>query len=367
MNDFIKINNFRNYDNITLELSKNNDVFVITGLNGNGKTNLLEAISIFSDGRGLRHANSQEMVNSSSGKNCFSVMLEIDSVSFFCGYDNGKRIYKINDKKVKNLTTFSKKYYVLWMTYETDRLLVESPSKRRAFIDMFCCAKFNNHEEIVKKYEKLAKERLKIIKKNIDNINDAIDNWLNIIEKQMVELGHEIILHREKIAKEIELDQNLGTNFPQFKSCMSDIFQQNIDYLEELSARRQKDFYTNSTTFGPNRTDWLVTHCQKNIAASYCSAGEQKMLLLGAFINFIKNNIKYDSRSLILLFDDVIAHLDKNHRQILFVHIIKIIEYFKKNNMQIKIFLTGIDAGLFTDFTDAVFYNIDNGKVFKKT
>ncbi len=362
MSDFLRLINFRNYTDVTLEFAES-DIFVIYGQNGQGKTNVLEALSIFADGRGLRRASSVDIAKRDS--NFWSVMLELDGVSFFCGYENDKRIYKVDDKKVQNLSTFSKKYYVLWMTYETDRLFVEAPSKRRAFIDMFCCARFADHESIVREYEKLARERLKIIKQNWENINEKVNSWLCIIEKQLAKLGTDIANRRAYIAKEIAKDQDIDDVFPKFESKMSNIFTNFNGYEEELASRRAKDFYTNSTTFGPNKADWIMDYTAKCMNASYCSAGEQKMLLLGAFINFVKNNIKNDKRSLILLLDDVIAHLDDAHKSILFDHIIKIVEYFKKNEMIIKVILTGTDVNLFTRLENATKYHVYDSCITK--
>jgi DNA replication and repair protein RecF len=378
MDKYLILNNFRNHEYIKLDLNTDKNIFVITGENGVGKTNMLEAISMFSGTRGLRHSNSDDIVNEKSNKNFWSVTFSVEDGIFVCGYNNGKRIYKISDKNVRNLSAFSKNHHVLWMTYETDRLFVDSPSKRRNFIDMFANSKFNDHENNLRTYEKLTRERLKILKQTNCIINESNNKWLNIIEERIVNFGIKIERARRDIINDINNGQDESSDFPRFHSEMSGELDENI-YKNELFARRQKDFFTNSTTYGPNRLDWVVIHSANNIEAEKCSAGEQKILLLGIFLSFIRENMQnspndihlaearniegegfcksaIDKKNLILLFDDVIAHLDSVHRVLLFRHIKSLRTYFEQNGMNIMIWLSGIDKKLFEEFNDTALF-----------
>jgi DNA replication and repair protein RecF len=414
MDKYLILNNFRNHEYIKLDLNTNRNIFVITGENGVGKTNILEAISMFSGSRGLRHSNSEEMINENSDKNFWSVTFSVEDGVFVCGYSNGKRIYKVSDKNVRNLSDFSKNHHVLWMTYETDRLFVDSPSKRRNFIDMFANSKFNDHENNIRIYEKLTRERLKILKQTNCVINESTNKWLNVIEERIVNIGLKIERTRREITNDIDNGQDETSDFPRFHSEMSGKLNEN-EYKNELFTRRQKDFFTSSTTYGPNRLDFVVTHSANNIGAEKCSAGEQKILLLGIFLSFIRYNLQNSQgdrhlaealsiheqfggatmaknhnftnvdnnkqnddssystpsklfedegfckraiwkKSLILLFDDVIAHLDSAHRVLLFRHINSLRAYFEKNGMNIMIWLSGIDRKLFEEFNDTALF-----------
>lgn len=365
MDKYLILNNFRNHVKTEIRIDGTSDIFVLFGENGKGKTNILEAISMFSGGKGLRHCKAEDITR--HGEYAWSVILSVDDGIFSCGYANGRKIYKISDKNVRNLNVFAKNHYVLWMTYETDRLFVESPSSRRNFIDMFTASKYPNHEELLKTYEKLTKERIKILKKSDGIINESINKWLIIIEEQIVNVGLKIASNRIAITQDIELGQTNTSIFPQFTNKMTgnleNIINSSTDiqenYKAELFNRREKDFFTNSTTIGPNRSDWEVFHMKNNISATKCSAGEQKMITLGVFLSFVKQNIKHDNRCLILLLDDVIAHLDSKHRSILFEHIKTLRNYFIQNNMRIMIWLSGTDKNLFKEFTDsAVFFEV---------
>lgn len=372
----LQINNFRNYKEFRLTIPSDSKIIVLYGKNGSGKTNILEAISLFFESNGLRKSKYEEMTNNASGNNYWNVSLETEDAIFSSGYlkteSSIKKIYKINDKVVKNLNEFKKENYVLWMTYETDRLFMLSPSDRRNFIDMFCNVISISHSKNLKDYEKLTRERLKILKKYSEiGFNPDVSRWLDIIEEKISTLGIQIALERIKLTKVIENNQLTKENFPKYTNKMQGDLEDLIvqkgediieDYKIELKQRRQKDFFSGSTTFGPNRSDWIVIHEEKQIKSCFCSAGEQKMLLTDIFLSFVIYNMKNDNRKLILLLDDIIAHLDSTHKNLIFKYIQKFVTNINKD---ITIFLTGIDKSLFQELENkAQFYKIDNGEIF---
>ena len=367
----IRINNFRSHSHLKIDTDKT--IVVWYGENGAGKTNILEAISMFSPGRGLRRARFEEMIGKKSGENFWNVTIVINDEEFSSGYiktdKSGRRMFKISDKATRNLDEFSKNNYVLWMTYETDRLFVQSPSDRREFIDMFCNSRYPNHASNILKYEKLARERQKILKEYYEKNRSAdLESWLDIVETNMASFGIEVAKDRIRMTEELEESQFKNDKFPAFKNRMTGSLEEKIGtvafddlfqtYKKELSSRRQKDFITKMTTFGPNRSDWEVLHINNNMEASLCSAGEQKMLLTGTFLSYILRNIKSDPRNLILLLDDVVAHLDLNHRNLLFQHIKDLVRICGE---KISVWLSGTDKTIFEDFQDeALFINVQN-------
>ncbi len=370
----LQINNFRNYKNLRFAIPEDSRIVVLYGANGEGKTNILEGISLLFASNGLRKAKYEDMINKSSGQKYWSIIAETESGEFTSGYSlgdkSGKRIYKVNEKSVRNLDEFRKDNYILWMTYETDRLFMQSPSDRRDFIDMFCNVRSKIHAQNLRDYEKLTRERLKILKRFCETgINQDTAKWLDVIENKIVDLGIKIATERNLLASELEEHQIRNGEFPIFKTKMSGRLEDEVlsqedshdRYRTELVNRRQKDGIVSSTTLGPNRSDWIVFHEGKQINAEHCSAGEQKLLLLGIFFSFIVQNIKSDSRNLIILLDDVVAHLDSNHRDLFF----KYVKSFVINSQNISAWLSGTNKDLFDELSNsALFYKISNGGVF---
>lgn len=382
MGNLISINNFRNYDKIDLNIS-NEDVFIVYGLNGEGKTNLLEALSLFSGMKGLRRSNLDDMIKKDGGP-FWNIILELENEIYSSGYKlsngRGKRIFTVSDKNVRNLSEFKKNYYILWMTYETDRLFLQSPGDRREFIDMFASSEFENHDESISSFEKLSRQRLAILKKSLKDggaLSEQNEKWLDVIEDQIATYGIIITLNRMHIVDTLEQTQHTDEFSIEFTnkmvgkleeviSSIDDKEERHVSYKNTLRENRIKDFFSGSTTFGPNRSDWKVIHKENGIDASMCSAGEQKILLCSIFFSFIRNKIYSDKRNLLLLLDDVIAHLDKDHRELLFKQVKFLKKYFSQNGMKISIWLSGTDKSFFSEFqNEAVFFHVSNNKITK--
>jgi DNA replication and repair protein RecF len=102
-------------------------------------------------------------------------------------------------------------------------------------------------------------------------------------------------------------------------------------------------------------------HAEKQMAAEFCSAGEQKMLLSSVFFSFVIKSLQNDSRKLILLLDDVVTHLDANHRTLLFRYIKELVT---QNMTRVSVWLSGTDRAIFEELNDmALFFNVRNGDV----
>lgn len=377
----IQINNFRNYNLCRIYCDAK--IVVLHGHNGTGKTNILEAISLLSYGKGLRNAQYECMINQNNNHNFWSIGVEFGPHKLISTYTktdkSGRRIFKIDDVTVKRIDQFAKDYYVLWMTYETDRLFVQPPSTRRSFIDMLCYSIFDNHASLLDTYDKLARERYKILSRYFDNnIRNNVDvsNWLDIIEKKIVDCGIKIVTNRIEITNILQNMRIIYDGFPEFSNKMTGtleeyiysltIYPYNLSncgecdnlvfyYRNMLKESRERDFYRKSTSIGPNKSDWIVRHLQKNIDASLCSAGEQKILLIAVFLSFMKYKLQSDCRQMILIFDDVITHLDHDRKEKLF-NIIKNIVF---NHDRIQVWLSGVQRDVFQSFE-----NIDNGIKF---
>jgi DNA replication and repair protein RecF len=263
--------------------------------------------------------------------------------------------------------------YILWLTYESDRLFMQSPSSRRDFLDMLCCVKNKEHAANVRNYEKLTRERLKILKSCGESYGRKkdIDSWLSVVENKISEVGLRVVDDRVRIARELGESQLESAEFPRFKNQMTgpveDCVMQSSqgqlvsEYASVLRERRQKDFLSCSTTVGPNRSDWVVVRESDGMPACLCSAGEQKMLLIGAFFAFVMMSLKNDCRNLMLLLDDVVSHLDHRHRILIFEYVKTITNCYPRKS---SIWLSGPERNLFDGLEGvAEFFKIHNHNI----
>ncbi len=366
---------FRNYLNETINIK--NNIVVLYGDNGEGKTNILEAISILADGKGLRRADTDSLINKDTSEQLWSIDAIINStaisVGFVKGDKSGKKIYKVNGKTVKNLNEFREKNHILWMTSENDRLFVQSPANRRNFIDMFCNSVDAEHTTYLRAYEKLIRDRMVVLKNDYNENSEDTSKWLDILEKQICEVGLKVAKNRIEMTENLEQCQLASNDFPSFTNKMIGTLENEIlnianetnvldMYQKALKERRLKDSVTGTTTIGINRSDWSVHHIVNDINANQCSAGEQKMLLIGIFLSFIINKIKDDNW--IILLDDIVAHLDEKYSLILLRYIKKLVH---DNRDKIDVWLSGTSVSDFSALDGfAQFFEIDNGKVSEK-
>ena len=209
---------------------------------------------------------------------------------------------------------------------------------------------------------------MKILKRYCESgITQDVAKWLDIIEAKTAELGLKIATDRVAMITELEEHQIRNAEFPEFRNVMTGRLENEVMtqreplevYKSELFNRRQKDAIVGATTLGANRSDWKVFNLQKQINAEHCSAGEQKMMLIGIFLAFVILNMKTDNRDLTVLLDDVIAHLDTKHREILFDYIKR---FVSEDNQRVSVWLSGTSKDLFTPLSPTtLFFEISNG------
>ncbi len=370
----LSVYHFRNYTSLSLTLDP--VPIVLTGPNGAGKTNILEAISLFSPGRGLRSARLSDLANMNmeSGPLMWASSITLsEDIQLSTGLENNqltggeKRVHKIQHQPVKGQAAFTEWLNIFWLTPETDRLFLESPSDRRKFVDRFVYAEDPLHSERLNRYEHALKERLIVLRQGGDPL------WLNSLEEQISSQGVAIAVARQQLMKKLNQGQDYQHPlFPRFQSHMIGEIDQWIenDYAVNVEARftevliknRSIDRESGTTKIGPHRSDWKVIHQIKNIEASLCSTGEQKILLIAALFSFIQQKVRNDDRLTVLLLDDVIAHLDFHHRVVLFDQICALQnthqEEFKGS---VHTWLTGTDPLLFETLTgQGQFLSVEN-------
>ena len=357
----LALTNYRNH--LDLSLSFENTPVVIIGNNGVGKTNILEAISLLSPGKGIRGNSLDQITNHHSKTKQWRVNSIIDSVhgklelsSFYSHEKSKKREILINDQRVKNQGELAEIFSIIWLTPLMDQIFIGPKTPRRKFIDKLVYNFDEHHAARVNKYEKLVAERLKILKSNISN-----NIWLNSVEKQISEIGVAIAVARTDIINYMQnmIDCSDGS-FPKaiikIKGEIEEMvahktsLQIEEQYAHDLRESRRKDFLSERTNIGVHRSDLEVYHHEKNTNAKDCSTGEQKALLLTIILAQAASRIKWKSSTPVILLDEVIAHLDQKRRHELFEKLL---------SMKIQFWLTGTDKETFSELGNKVqFLNI---------
>ncbi len=340
-----------------MEFSNNCNVFY--GENGCGKTNLLEAISVFSRGRGIRNDKIINLIN--KNENYFSNMTsfvnenieyKLKVISELKNNKFKKKIYLNDDissegnKKIQSLITF------LNYLPENERFFMASPTTRRNLFDHFIFSSNGGYNTLLNLYKKNINERNIILNAKTLNLT-----WLEKIEENIVNSGMEIYELRKKqvnifIQNLEDIKRYFNFTF-QIKIQIKDQFFDenfNVDkYKLLLKQTREIDKLIGGAKIGPHKSDFIFL-TDKDYLASQLSTGQQKTLVLLLYLsqsNFLVNKCK---KKPILLLDEINSHLDETNTKLL----LKIL-----NQFQVQVFMTGTKKSLFSFLsTNTNFYNI---------
>ncbi|MBN8809173.1 MAG: DNA replication/repair protein RecF [Sphingomonas sp.] len=289
---------------------------VLTGDNGAGKTNVLEAVSLLAPGRGLRRAPLADMARQ-GGSGGFGVAATIDGdVEIGTGTlatTPERRIVRVNGAPAA-ATALAEWLTVLWLTPAMDRLFVEPASERRRFLDRLTLALAPGHAQHSNRYEAAMRARNRLLAEETDDTA-----WLAALEAQMAEHGAAIDAARRETVAALgaRLADRAGDAFARAGLALEG-WENAGDLVADLAAGRRRDAAAGRTLIGPHRSDLLVTHLDKGQRAALCSTGEQKALLLGLVLGHADLVAERTGRPPILLLDEVAAHLDPARRSALF-------------------------------------------------
>ena len=335
------LKNFRNHKNLKLNL-KNSSILIYGG-NGCGKTNILEAISLLNQGKGLRKASIENYLNYEDTFNneIKSWGINADFVGPKGKINIGTGLKKTISKKTRvakinsdftPLSSLGNILNISWITPQMCIMFLTSMTEKRRFIDRLTLSIDNLHLNRVYKYEKLLRQRNKIL---IQPNNDKI--WLDKIESQISELSIAITARRLDLLEEleklhnIELNNNsLTKNFPSvgiiIKGKIESLLREKPAVEVEgyiKSELKKSRFDLEKSISGPNNSLIEIFNKNDNKNLDVSSTGEQKLLLISIILSHARLlNYKYNMPPILLL-DDIVEHLDKKHRTALFIEISK--------------------------------------------
>jgi DNA replication and repair protein RecF len=294
---------------------------ILTGENGAGKTNVLEAVSLLSPGRGLRGAGLVEMARR-TGAGGFSVAAglalpldgggasQVDIGTGTVPEAAERRQVRINGAPA-SANSLSEWLSVLWITPAMDRLFADAAAARRRFLDRLVLALRPDHAGHAARYEAAMRARNKLLADE----RPWDEAWLAALEARMAEHGAAIAEARSATVAALGERLAAAPEGPFARAALT------LDGGEagDLAAARARDAAAGRTLAGPHRADLAVTHLGKGQPAALSSTGEQKALLIGLILAHAE--IVADGtagRRPILLLDEIAAHLDPLRRAALF-------------------------------------------------
>lgn len=363
----LTLTHFRNYKDLRLVLDAS--PVVLTGMNGSGKTNLLEAVSLFVPGRGLCRAAPMEWQNAQAGSP-WAIVADLSTpvceMKIATGRDPDKidgerRVVHIDGRPVRSQQTLAQHVAMAWITPDLDRVLGDGPSARRKLLDRMAYSFDPSHAGRVHRYEKALRERLRLLR---DGIPDA--SWLAGLEDEMARTGVAIAAARRQLLRQLQTAiAETESVFPQADLSLQGIAEEGLvdqpallieDRLRAALARtRGEDAQSGTCAVGPHRSDLHVVHRARQCPAELCSTGEQKALLVAMMLAYVRTLATARQMKPLFLLDDITAHLDSLRRSALFEEI---------KALGVQAWLTGTDVSDFkTLLPNAQHFNVENGKL----
>jgi DNA replication and repair protein RecF len=354
----LTLSNFRSYHAAQVGLDRPGPV-VLTGANGAGKTNLVEAISLLAPGRGLRRATMEELAFS-EGDGAWAISAEIEGMLGLATLGTGidppageestpTRKCRIDRESVGSATAFADHLRVVWLTPAMDPLFNGPASERRRFLDRLVLAVDAQHSSRVAALERSLRSRNRLLE---DSPGDS--HWLDAVEHETAEVAVAVAAARTETAKRLsaalEASRDDAPEFPQAQISLQGWMEQLLPdysaievedrYRELLKDNRARDAAAGRTLDGPHLSDLVVMHAGKNIPAADASTGEQKALLIRLVLAHAGLVKQMTGFAPLLLLDEVVAHLDPLRRAAL---------YDALSLLGAQVWMTGADPAAFGD------------------
>lgn len=342
---------------------------VLIGSNGAGKTNILEAVSLLTPGRGLRRAKNSDLDRIQDGRSAgpWSVAATVETATGPLDIGTGRadgtdrRIVKLDGDAKRGQNALGEFVSAVWLTPQMDRIFQESSSERRRFLDRLIYGFDPAHAGRLNAYDKALRQRARLLREG-----PADPAWLDALEAQMTERGVAISAARRVMTDRLNraCDQADGP-FPGARLAMhgdldlwlDDLSAAQVEdrFSEALNQSRSDDSKSGGAGFGPHRSDLAVTHLQKGLPAKQCSTGEQKALLTAIVLAHARLQTAERGTGPILLLDEVTAHLDQDRRHALFEQVLSI---------GLQAWITGTDQNVHTRLGQkAQFFEIDAANI----
>ena len=345
----LKLHNFRCYSSAVFD-GLDSGLVVLHGVNGAGKTNVLEAVSLLSPGRGLRGARITDVqCNGTTQPWAVSAQIQdrFGSVQIGTGMEPGKatRTVRINGQNARGQNALAEHVACVWLTPQMDRLFLDSSRERRKFLDRLVFTFDPGHSGRVIRYENAMRQRSKLLQ---DSKGDPA--WLEGLEAQMAETAAAIAAARLDFVERLQAAcvKAGARHFPLAHLYVRGTVEElltNTSALEveelfryQLSESRGVDMLTGGAATGPHKSDLVVSMEETGMAADQCSTGEQKALLIGIVMAHARLIAAERGAAPILLLDEVAAHLDEGRRAALYDLLIE---------LGGQVWLTGTECSLF--------------------
>lgn len=348
----LTLTDFRSYGGLIWQPASR--VSVVSGANGSGKTNLLEAVSLLVPGRGLRGARQAELARrngpggwavaarllTDAGETDLGTGVPADAIS-------DRRQFRVDGLPPRSQADIASRIAAVWLTPQMDRLFGEAASGRRRFLDRLVWALEPGHARDVAAHDTAMAGRNRLLA-----AGGADPAWLAGLEDGMARHAVAAAAGRAALVARLNARPDTG-GFPPARLRLIDPVAERLatepalaveDWLRDaLAANRMRDAQAGSAALGAHRADMGLVDAETGQDAADASTGQQKALLIGVVLGHAALMGEARGHAPLLLLDEPAVHLDATRRRALFAAV---------SALPAQVLITGTDADIFHSLRD---------------
>ena len=356
----IELSNFRNYESLDLDFDYGTNI--LYGNNAQGKTNILEAVSVSGTTRSHKGSKDKEMIRFGEEEAHIKTVVNKKDMDYQIDVHMKKNKTKgiaVNKVPLKKASELFGILNIVFFSPEDLNIIKNGPSERRRFLDSELCQLDKIYLSDLAKYNKILNQRNKLLKDMV--FRPDLKETLPIWDAQLIDYGKRIIKRRKSFVDELnEIVFNIHKQISGEKEELVLKYEPNIDdafFHDELNRAKERDMRFCQTSVGPHRDDMQFSVFDVDIR-KYGSQGQQRTSALSlklAEIELVKRNI---NETPILLLDDVLSELDSSRQNYLLNSI---------HDIQTIITCTGLDEFIKNRFKIDKIFIVVEGVVTEKT
>lgn len=349
----LKLTNFRNYEKQEFEFSPSKNI--IYGHNGQGKTNIIEALYFLQSGKSYRCIKDSETIK--FGKDYSKIESDFvrsereNNAVFFV---SDKKSIKLNGIVIDRLSELVGHINIVIFTPDYLNLIKDGPGVRRSFLDSFISQIKPVYFKNLINYYKILKQRNNILKSKNSSMISTLDIWDEKLSDYGVFLSRMRSEAIEKINSTVNLINKDGEQTEKIRLCyipsIKGDYKDREVFFKQLKSSRERDFEKGITMTGPHRDDFDIFMNDINIK-KYGSQGQMRSCVLKIKLSECEIIEEKTGEPPVLLLDDILSELDEERRR-----------FFLENIKNKQVFITCTDKEEFND-EDCLFFEIEKGKV----
>lgn len=322
----VKLVSFRNYDYQIVDFPM--QITLVSGTNGQGKTNLVESVVVAATTKSPRTSNMSELVKDGAAETLVEILLERKfgqmNLSFTINAKGEKKFF-INSNPVSKMSDVFGNLVVVYFSPDDLKIVSASPDKRRDFMDTDISELSGSYYNLIQRYNKVLLQRNKLLKTERDRA--LLLAQIGVWDEQLAQIASLIIKTRKSFIEKLKVPakealkyissskDDLEIEYVGVKGTSAEEIKEEL--LKSLKFNLERDIELGYTSVGPHRDDIYFGLNGKD-ARNFASQGQQRSIVLALKFAELEIFEKELGEEPILVLDDVFSELDTTRQRRLY-------------------------------------------------